>query len=113
MKSNLIFAGILTTLSASANAADWYDNAALNMGRVEQGANGVIWLVRASGTVEVPGNSSSCIVNAIQLIPPTGKEKDWLAMVLSATIAGKALNVYGDCDQANYRINVNRLVIKY
>jgi hypothetical protein len=52
-------------------------------------------------------------VNAIQLIPPSGKEKEWLAMVLSATLADKPISIYGDCDQANYRINANRLVIQY
>lgn len=94
----------------------WYNNVGAHMGRIEQGSNGQIWLMRPTNDrtrVTISGDGESCYINQVKLIPPTGKEKEWLSMVLTATISGKALNVYGTCNNSTTTIDVVRLVLEY
>jgi len=107
-------AGVLAASSAS--AADWFDNAGAYMGRIEPWSDGSIWLsiaASSSGPANLPGRASSCTVTQIHLLPPTGQEKAWLAVVLSAATTGKAISVFGECVPSNTRIDATRLVSEY
>lgn len=112
-----VLAPFLLGTTLSAHAADWYNDVGIAMGRVEQWSDGSIYLMvpsaRNGAPVTLQGASTSCSVTQIHLIPPSGKEKEWLAMVLAATMSGKSVNVFGDCVVSSYRIDANRLVVEY
>jgi len=109
------FAALLTLVGSVAGAADWFDNVAGVVPRVEPWSDGSIWLARplsSLSAVALLGRSSSCSITQIHLIPPAGQERAWLAVLLSAMAAGQAISVYGDCVPANSRIDATRLVIE-
>jgi hypothetical protein len=109
-------AAFFVSVSLSVEAADWYDNVAASMGNIEEWPDGSIWLsvpLSSNGApVTIVGSSNSCNVTQIHLIPPAGKEKEWLSMVLSASAAGKRMRAYGDCVPGNYRLDASRFVIE-
>ncbi len=116
-KSAMCGLGLLAAASV-AGAADWYDNVSLKLERVEQDASGVIYLMvntwASGGTgVTVTGHATSCYVTSVRLTAPSGKEKEWLSMVLAATLAGKSVSVYGECNAAGYYIDGSRLIVEY
>jgi hypothetical protein len=106
---------LLFAAASSVSAADWFYNVAPKMGRIEQWSDGTIyWSISSNGSaVTLSGTSTSCLVTQIHLIPPVGREKEWLGMLLSATMAGKTAHVFGDCITSNTRIDATRLVIEY
>lgn len=109
---------ISTTLlfaAHSASAADWYLRVSNHLQRVEQTSSGAIVLSVNNGgiAVSVPGQNGSCSITSVLINPPSGREKDWLAMVLGATLSGNAISVYGDCNAGTWQIVSNRFVVDY
>ena len=98
---------------SAAEAADWYDNVGPVLGRIEPMPDGSIYLGNTGIGMLVTGHSTSCSISQIHLLPPSGQEKAWLATLLAATMAGKAVHVYGECVQSNYRIDATRLLVEY
>lgn len=116
MKAVRLVASLVGMFCAStAYSGDWYDDVSTQMGQMEQlGSAGEIWVSTPSGAVlTVAGHAGSCQVNAIRFVPPSGKEREWLAVILAANLAQRPIKVYGDCDQGNFRIDVSRLVVVY
>lgn len=99
----------------SAHAADWFDRVGDQLGTIEQTSGGQIlmWINNGGIAVTVPGRTSSCAITSVLLSPPTGKEKDWLAMVLAATMSGNSFTVYGNCNTSTQQIEATRLVVVY
>jgi hypothetical protein len=115
-KRYALFCAASLLANTAANAADWFDNAGASMGRIEPSSDGSVWLmvpVSAPAPVNLVGHSSTCLVTQIHLIPPANQEKAWLATLLAAAAAGKAISVYGDCYPSNSRMDATRLVIEY
>ncbi|WP_293865629.1 hypothetical protein [Steroidobacter sp.] len=102
-------------VSLPADAADWYLRVSDHLQRVEQTSSGSIVLAVNNGgiAISVPGQSSSCSITSVLINPPSGREKDWLAMVLAATLAGKAISVYGDCNAGTWQIVSSRMIVEY
>lgn len=98
---------------ATAEAADWYDNVGPGLGRIEPWPDGSIYLMNTGIAVLVNGHAITYSITQIHLLPPSGQEKAWLAALLAATMAGKAVHVYGECVQSNYRIDSTRLNVEY
>src|SRR5262245_52720847 len=115
--ASIVCAAMMAGLSAATNAADWFDNVGAQMGRIEPWSDGSIWLsipLSAGGNpISVLGRTSSCSITQIHLVPPVGQEKAWLAALLAATSAGKAVAVFGECVASNSRIDASRLVVDY
>lgn len=116
MKAARLAASLVGMFCATtAYSGDWYDDVGTQMGQMEQfGSGGEIWLSTPNASVlTVAGHAGSCQVNTIRFIPPSGKEREWLALILAANLAQRQIKVYGDCDQGNYRIDVSRVAIVY
>ncbi|WP_129774619.1 hypothetical protein [Peristeroidobacter soli] len=116
MKAIISFAATLGLLgSVPASAADWFDRVSERFDLIEQSSSGQILLQVNNGgiAITVPGRSSSCSATSVLITPPVNKEKDWLAMVLAAVIAGKGVTVYGNCNAATWQIESNRILVDY
>jgi len=115
VKTVAALVAVLALLTAqTANAAVWYDRVSTQLQRVEVDATGAVILMVSGPTVWVTAaDNSTCRIAAITVTPPAGKEKEYLAMALAATISGKAVSVYGTCNQSAYSIAANRMLVDY
>ncbi|MFL0811451.1 MAG: hypothetical protein K6L76_13615 [Agarilytica sp.] len=108
-----IFVGVLALIiSSPAMSAQWYSNINSVVSRIEQDPSGVIWLMKPTGVGGANVNVEGCSMNQVRLIPPAGREDSWLSMVLATIMSKNKLNVYGDCDTENNRINATRITIE-
>lgn len=106
-----LFAG-----TSSVHAADWFDRVSERLGTIEQTDTGqiLLWVNTGGGApITVQGRTSSCSVTSLLLSPPAGYAKDWLAMVLAATMSGNAFNVFGNCNSSTQQIEATKLVVVY
>jgi len=108
--------GLIVLLTRNALAADTlYTGISKNdYQRIEQSSNGTIWLM-----ANAPSNTptiSNCQAGQVLLMPPTGREKEWLALVISAWAMGKAIQTTGYCDTTISALPVivgNRLIVDF
>lgn len=110
-KKLFVVAGLVTSFDLMAN--QWYYDVDVPQGRVEQAADGVIWLMRPTELSQTGVMINGCNINQIKLIPPAGREDAWLSLVMAAVMSDKTLNVKGTCDTANTQIVGTRLVLNY
>jgi|SRR5688572_25485802 hypothetical protein len=113
-----VFSALLAFAASTTNAADWYPRASAKTEMIEQDASGAIILGvntwnNGGAAVPVSGHNGTCNITAIRLVPPAGREKDWLAMVLAATMSGNAISVYGECSASTWQIIGTRILVEY
>ena len=111
MKKRMLVVLILLASSHTALSAQWFNNVGSVVSRIEQEPSGVIWLMKPTGESGALVNFQGCSLNQVKLLPPSGREDAWLSIVLAAIMADKSLNVYGDCDTNNHRINGTRITV--
>ena len=106
--------------SSASYSADWYRDVGSQMNRVEAASDGSIWLMGAwtsgesdpyTGTTVGMTTQQSCVFRQVKLTPPSGKEKEWLSMVLSAKASNNEVAVYGTCE--NSLIQGTRIIVEY
>lgn len=115
MKITYVIATGLLAFSLPAAATDWFDRVSDRFALVEQTTSGQIVLHADSGgvAISIPGRSSTCSATSVLITAPTGKEREWLAMVLGAVLSGNAVTVYGDCNPSTWQIEANRVFVNY
>ncbi len=111
MKTRILIVIVLFSFSGTTLSAQWFNGIGSVVSRIEQEPSGSIWLMRPTGENGTSINFQGCILNQVKLIPPPGREDSWLSMVIAAIMAKKSLNIYGDCDTTNNRINATRITV--
>lgn len=111
MRTLLGAAIVIVVAMQSAYAGEWFNDIGSQMGRVEKVSNGDIWLMRPSSDL-TKVTMNGCTFNQVKITPPAGLEETYLSMVLAAAMAGKPINVFGECG-TDYVVSTNRLVLEY
>ncbi|NQZ08661.1 MAG: hypothetical protein HRT35_16020 [Algicola sp.] len=101
---------ILVGLSSPSLADTWFKDIGAKYNRIEQEANGTIWLMRPMSNL-APLNIEGCNFTQVKLIPPAGRESAYLSMVMAAITSKGALTVWGNCS-TNSTVIATRLTVE-
>jgi hypothetical protein len=103
--------------TSSVHAADWFDRVSERLGTIEvlDGGQILLWVNTGGGApITVQGRTSTCSMTSLLLTPtPASAAKDWLAMVLAATMSGNAFTVFGNCNASTQQLEATKLQVVY